>query len=672
MDITKYIGRLNPRQREAVLHTEGPLLVLAGAGSGKTRVITTRVAYLLSQGVPSGAVLAVTFTNKAAREMRERAMQMLKGSNVKAPLISTFHSLCMNILRREIDKLGYRRDFTIYDTSDQQSLVRNLLAEIKYEDKSFKPESILERISLAKNEMPLPRSAKKDEPDDLEVISDAVYPKYREAMQTLNAVDFDDLLLLTLQLFRDHPDVLAKYQERFQYLMVDEYQDTNRIQYQVVRLLAGRRKNLCVVGDDDQSIYGWRGANLGNILDFERDFPGTVVVRLEQNYRSFSNILHAANGVIKNNKKRMEKALWSEKGDGPKVNIFRAEDTEDEAQWVADRIELLKFEKSIPYDDIAIIYRANLFSRPFEEALRRKRIPYTVVGGTSYFDHREIKDLACYLKICANPRDDLSLLRVVNVPKRGLGPAALGRLVAFAKEQKTTLLSACRRAGEIDDLADRVRQNAIDLANLIDRYTAQFSMHKDMGMVFRMLIEEINYREYLHDLHKNPQTVIKRIEGYEDFISSLTCYEKAEQSPTLHGFLESLALTDMLQQKEEKTTFGVTLISFHSSKGLEFPVVFIAGVEEDILPHKKSGGDIEEERRLFYVGITRAMKELYITHTAHRLKYGKSAPSTPSRFLEEIPEAVARKVSRFADDGPDNPEAAADHFFANIQKMLGE
>lgn len=672
MDITKYISRLNPRQREAVLHTEGPLLVLAGAGSGKTRVITTRVAYLLSQGIPSGSVLAVTFTNKAAREMRERAMQMLEGSNIKPPIISTFHALCMNILRREIDKLGYRKDFTIYDTSDQHSLIRNLLAEIKYKDKSFRPESILERISLAKNEMPLPRSAKKDEPDALEVISDAVYPKYCEAMQNLNAVDFDDLLLLTLQLFRDHPEVLAQYQERFQYLMVDEYQDTNRVQYQVVRLLAGQRKNLCVVGDDDQSIYGWRGANLGNILDFEHDFPGTVVVRLEQNYRSFGNILHAANGVIKNNKKRMEKALWSEKGEGPKVNIFRAEDTDDEAQWVADRIELLKFEKNIPYDDIAIIYRANLFSRPFEEALRRKRIPYTVVGGTSYFDHREIKDLACYLKVCANQRDDLSLLRVMNVPKRGLGPAALGRLVAFAREQKTTLLNACRRAGEIEDLAERIRQNAIDLANLIDRYSAQFSMQKDMGMVFRALIEEINYREYLHDLHKNPQTVIKRIEGYEDFISSLGYYEKTEQAPTLHGFLESLALTDMLEQKEEKTTFGVTLISFHSSKGLEFPVVFIAGVEEDILPHRKSGGDIEEERRLFYVGITRAMHELYITHTTHRIKYGKATPSTPSRFLEEIPEAVARKIGRFADDGPEDPEAAADRFFANIQKMLGK
>ncbi|HSW62265.1 MAG TPA: UvrD-helicase domain-containing protein [Dissulfurispiraceae bacterium] len=672
MDIAKHMNRLNTRQREAVLQTDGPLLVLAGAGSGKTRVITTRVAYLLSRGIPSEAVLAVTFTNKAAKEMRERVMGMLKANGSKPPLISTFHSLCMNILRREIDKLGFRRDFTLYDTSDQHSLIRNLLSEIRHEDKSFKPESILERISLAKNDMPLPRSAKKDEPDDIEVISDAVYPKYREAMKTLNAVDFDDLLLHTLQLFREHPDVLEKHQVRFRYIMVDEYQDTNRVQYSLVSLLAGKHKNLCVVGDDDQSIYGWRGANLGNILDFERDFPGTVVVRLEQNYRSFGNILQAANGVIRNNKKRMEKSLWTNRGNGPKVSIFHADEADDEAQWVADRIELLKFEQRIAYDDVAILYRANLFSRTFEEALRRKRIPYTVVGGTSYFEHREIKDLASYLKICANPRDDLSLLRVANVPKRGLGPAALGKLDAFAKEQHLSLLDACRRADEVPELGDRVKGNACGLAELIDRYSALFSQHKDMSVLFRDLIDEINYREYLHDIHKNPQAVIKRIEGYENFISSLAHYEKKEQSPNLHGFLEALALTDMLEQKEEKNTFGVTLISFHSSKGLEFPIVFIVGAEEGILPHKKSASDAEEERRLFYVGITRAMKELFITHARYRMKYGKAAPSSPSRFLEELPPEVTQNVSRRADDGPDDSEKAAVDFFSNIQKMLGK
>ena len=668
----KAISRLNPKQKEAVMHTEGPLLILAGAGSGKTRVITTRVAYLLSLGVPAGAVLAVTFTNKASKEMRERAMSILQGNGFKTPLILTFHSLCLNILRREIDKLGYRQDFTIFDSSDQHSLLRNILSEIKFEDKSFKPEHIMERISMTKNEMARSRTGRTASPDDIAIISEMVYPKYHEAMKTLNAVDFDDLLLLTLQLFRDHPAVLDKYRFRFRYIMVDEYQDTNRVQYNLVHLLSGERKNLCVVGDDDQSIYGWRGADPGNILDFEKDFPGTVIVRLEQNYRSFGHILQAANGVIKNNKKRMEKSLWTERDQGPKVNIFRATDGDDEAQWVADRVELLKFEKKASYDDIAIIYRANLFSRPFEEALRKNRVPYTVVGGTSYFEHREIKDLAAYLKICANPSDDLSLMRIANVPKRGLGSTAIGRLAAFSKENSISLLQAMRRAGEISELGDKIKNNAADLARLIDKNTSLFRTKREMNKAFRSLIEEINYRDYLHELHKNPKAALSRIEAYEDFILSMAHYESKESAPSLHGFLEALALTDLMNEKDEKKMFGVTLISLHSSKGLEFPVVFIVGVEEDILPHKKSVGDVEEERRLFYVGITRAMKELFITHTTHRIKYGKDVPSNPSRFIEEIPVEVLKKIDRFEKETPEQAENSAKAFFANIKDMLGE
>ena len=668
----KELARLNPRQMEAVLHTEGPLLILAGAGSGKTRVITTRAAYILSRGVPSHAVLAVTFTNKAAKEMRERVMSLLQCKGYKTPAVSTFHSLCLNILRREIERLGYRKDFTIYDTSDQHSLLRNILTEIKFENKSFKPENIMERISMAKNEIVNPHLKKSSAPDHLEIISDVVYPKYREAMKTLNAVDFDDLLLLTLQLFRDHPAILDKYRERFRYIMVDEYQDTNRVQYNLVRLLAGERKNICVVGDDDQSIYGWRGADLGNILDFEKDFPGAKIVRLEQNYRSFGNILLAANGVIKQNKKRMAKSLWTASGTGPKVNVFRASDGDDEAQWVAGRIELLKFDRKASYDDIAIIYRANLFSKPFEEALRKIRIPYTVVGGTSYFDQREIKDLAAYLKICSNPKDDLGLLRIANIPRRGLGPSALGKLVAFSKEQSTSLFDAFGRAGEIPELGERIGNAATGLAGLIHKYATLFKADREMSKTFRSLIEEIKYRDYLHELHKNHKAALGRIEAYEGFISSLAHYETKETTPSLHGFLEALALTDLMSEKDEKKSFGITLISFHSSKGLEFPVVFIVGVEEDILPHKKSAGDIEEERRLFYVGITRAMKELFITHTAHRIKYGKNVPANPSRFLEEIPEEAIKKVDRFEKETPEQAEKSAKSFFANIQELLGE
>lgn len=681
MDMNQEISRLNPRQREAVLHTEGPLLILAGAGSGKTRVLTIRTAHLIHMGIPANTVLAVTFTNKAAREMKERVSSILKGLNGgsgKSPAVSTFHSLCLNILRREIERLGYRKDFTIYDTSDQLSLLRNILAEVKFADKSFKVEQVMERISKSKNHMPAPRSAAKpgSREDDLETISSYLYPKYLEALKSLNALDFDDLLLLTLRLFREHPGVLEKYRDRFRYIMVDEYQDTNRVQYDFIRLLAGERKNLCVVGDDDQSIYAWRGADMGNILDFEKDFPGAAVVRLEQNYRSFGNILKAANGVIKNNKKRMEKALWTDRGDGPEVKLYRAPDGDAEAEWVAARIQQLTFEKKLSFEDFAVIYRANLFSRQFEQALRSKRIPYSVVGGTSYFEHREIKDLAAYLRIIANPRDELSLLRIANIPRRGLGPTALGALADYAQQEKITLLEAFGRASETDGLQGKAAEAAQGLAAAVSRYKSLFSGNKDMSASLRALSEEIGYRDHLQGLYKTPEAVMQRLQNIEGFIESLAHYEKSDESPSLHGFLETLALTDLLKEKEERQGSGVTLISFHSAKGLEFPVVFIVGVEDDILPHKKSiceADGIEEERRLFYVGITRAMKELYLTHAGSRMRYNKSERCNPSRFIDELPEGVVKRIEGGAviDDGL-SEEDAAKAFFATMKAMLGE
>lgn len=674
MDISKKIGKLNPRQREAVLHMDGPLLILAGAGSGKTRVITLRTAYLIHSGVPAASVLAVTFTNKAAREMKERVSKILKGQQINSPVISTFHSLCLNILRKEIERLGYRKDFTIYDTSDQISLLRNMLTDVKFHDKSFKVENVLERISRSKNDF---QSKKKPTPkqDDIDVLTDVLYPRYLEALKSLNALDFDDLLILTLKLFREHPDVLEKYRQRFRYVMIDEYQDTNRIQYDFIKLLSGKRQNLCVVGDDDQSIYGWRGASQGNILDFEKDYPGAVVVRLEQNYRSSGNILLAANGVIKNNKRRMEKALWTEKGVGPAVNVFKALDGDDEAAWVANRIVQLQYEKKLAYEDFAIIYRANLFSRQFEESLRLAKIPYSVVGGMSYFEHREIKDLASYLKTIANSRDDLSLVRIANTPKRGLGPSALVKISDFAREKSLSLIEAFGRAREVTGLAEKSATNARQFAELIGKYRILFNKKIDMGSVLKDLAEEINYRDYICSLFKTPETAMKRLEYIDGFAASLSHYEKENEAPSLHGFLEAMALTDMLNDKEEKNGKGVTLISFHSSKGLEFPVVFIVGVEEDILPHKKSvyqDDGIEEERRLFYVGITRAMKELFITYCGHRLKYGKDAPCNISRFLEEIPEEIIKKIDRFEETSPEEDEKAAKDFFKNIQEMLGD
>lgn len=657
------------------MHTDGPLLILAGAGSGKTRVITMRTAYLISTGVAARSVLAVTFTNKAAREMKERVNSLIttRGHN-GSPVISTFHSFCLKVLRREIEHLGYRKDFTIYDTSEQVSLLRNILSDIKFYDKSFKAESILERISRTKNEFaPSETTTPADKP--IEEASARVYPKYLEALKSLNALDFDDLLLLTLRLFREHPGVLEKYQERFRYIMVDEYQDTNRVQYDFIKLLAGRRKNLCVVGDDDQSIYGWRGADLGNILDFEKDFPGTVIVRLEQNYRSCGHILKAANGVITNNEKRMAKSLWTGRGDGPKVKVLKAQDTDDEADWLSKRIAAIRFERNNPYEDFAVIYRANIFSRPFEEALRRQRIPYSVVGGTSYFENKEIKDLAAYLKIIANPSDDLSLLRAANAPKRGLGTSTLGAISEFGRTQSISLLAAFGRASEITGLSQKAAAAAGSLFDLIGRYRELFGKGREMGKKLKALIEEINYNNYITELYKTPETVFRKTANLDGFADSIAYYESNGQSPSLHGFLETLALTDLMESKEEKGGRGVTLISFHSSKGLEFPVVFIVGTEEDILPHRKSTDTvegIEEERRLFYVGITRAMNELYITYTNHRTKYGKEAASAPSRFLEEIPAEFIKKLDRFEELAPEEEKAYAEKFFANIKAMLGD
>ncbi|MEW6599652.1 MAG: 3'-5' exonuclease, partial [Nitrospirota bacterium] len=537
----------------------------------------------------------------------------------------------------------------------------------------FKPEAILEIISRAKNDFAPLDAAEADGP--AEEASALLYPRYREAMKAMNVLDFDDLLLLTLKLFREHPDVLEKYREQFTYIMVDEYQDTNRVQYDFIRLLAGEKRNLCVVGDDDQSIYGWRGADIGNILNFEKDFPGTITVRLEQNYRSFDHILKAANGVIRNNHKRMDKSLWTDRGAGPKVNVFKAVDTEDEAEWVADRISSIKLEKNIAYEDIAVIYRANTFSRPFEEALRRQRIPYSVVGGTSYFERREVKDLTAYLKIMANPSDDLSLLRAAGTPKRGLGASALAALSAYAQSNSVSLLHAFGKAVSVKGLGQSAAASAADLHELLSRYREMFRKKMDMGKTLRELIEEINYRDHILHLYKTPDAAFRRMESIDGLVESIAHYESTESHPSLEGFLETMALTDLTYEKEEKGGQGVTLISFHSSKGLEFLVVFIAGTEEELLPHKKSADSdmgIEEERRLFYVGITRAMNELYITYTTHRLKYGKEILSVPSRFLAEIPDDVTTLLNRHEISDPEADKAYVKKLYENLMAKLSD
>lgn len=673
MNINVEIAKLNPKQREAVMHTEGPLLLLAGAGSGKTKTITMRAAHLLDKGVSPKQVLAVTFTNKAAREMRDRVRTLFDGEKSKAPVISTFHSLCLNILRSEINRLGYQRNFSIFDTSEQMSLLKSLMSDLQSSDRSYKPEQILENISKAKNGI-LSMEEMEKEDKDLSAVSSIFYEKYQESLKTFNVVDFDDLLLLTLRLFREHPEVIEKYQDRFRYIMVDEYQDTNRVQYDLIRLLAGERRNLCVVGDDDQSIYGWRGANLGNILDFEKDFPGTKVIKLEQNYRSHGYILAVANSVIKNNKLRKEKALWTERGNGDKVGVLKAVEEEDEARWVTEKISLTKYyEPERSYEDFAIIYRSNILSRPFEEALRKERIPYTVVGGTSYFDRKEIKDIAAYLKVIANPKEDLSLLRIANIPKRGLGTTSVGRLVAFAKENSISLLAAFKRANEVGDLGEKVAGVASELAGQIEDYRKRFGEEKELKEVLTGLVNDIGYKEYIREFYKTPDIAIKRMAGVDSFVESIARYAADEESPSLHGFLSTLALTDVMGNKE-KESLGVTLISLHSAKGLEFPVVFLVGIEEDILPHKKSlfdTGGMEEERRLFYVGVTRAMERLFITHTGRRVRYGKESPTNPSKFIEELNKSAVEVIDRLKQETPEEKDKKAKAFFANIQEMLG-
>lgn len=641
----KYIRSLNPAQHEAVTTTEGPLLVLAGAGSGKTRVITVRAAYLIHKGVPSDSLIAVTFTNRAAREMRGRITSILKKSKKKAPIVSTFHSLCLQILRKEMKHVGLRKNFTIYDTSEQASLLKNLLIDISLYDKQFKPEVILDRIGKLKNSFTAPEDMDSTGHDPLSIITARVYPEYQKTLRAMNAVDFDDLLLLVIKLFREVPAVLEEYRERFRYIMVDEYQDTNRVQYTLLKQLAGKRKNLCVVGDDDQSVYSWRGASLGNILDFEGDFKGTKVIRLEQNYRSMGNILTVANSVITNNSQRMVKSLWTSEGTGPVIKIIKAPDGEGEARIVVGKIQELMETRKLDYKDFAIIYRANVFSRLFEEELRRKKMPYTVVGGTSYFDRKEVKDLASYMKIILNKYDDVSLLRIANVPRRGIGITSIGKMHDHAGAQKISLMDAFINANGVEEVNAKTAANAAALADMLKRYRTDFSKGKDMAKLLAKFIDEIGLHDHIRGFYKTDDVVEKRIDNVTAFIESLKYYEENEKSPSLQGFIETLALDDKPEKEKEQS--GVTLVSLHSSKGLEFPVVFIVGVEQDMLPHSKSidePGGLEEERRLMYVGITRAMKELFLTYTAYRIKYGTKTLSMPSQFIAEMPDKVIEHI----------------------------
>ena len=633
--------KLNELQREAVYHTDGPLLILAGAGSGKTRVLTHRIAYLIGErGVNPWNILAITFTNKAAEEMRQR-VDNLVGFGAESVWVSTFHSACVRILRRFIDRLGYENHFTIYDTDDQKTLIKEVCRKVDVDTKVFKERSLLSAISSAKNEMILPDEFELNTGGDFAKMKIAkVYREYEAQMRANNALDFDDLLVKTVQLLQTQPDVLESYQERFRYIMVDEYQDTNTVQFQLVSLLAGKYKNLCVVGDDDQSIYKFRGANIRNILDFEHEFPDAKVIKLEQNYRSTGNILNAANSVIANNRGRKEKSLWTENGEGELIRLRQFDTAFDEADFIGEDIKNA-VRQGGSYNDSAVLYRTNAQSRLLEEKFIAMNIPYKIVGGVNFYARREIKDLLAYLKTIDNGRDDVAVRRIINVPKRGIGLTTINRIQESATERGIGFYEALLAPGLIAGVG-RSATKLDSFAALIE-YFKTLAEEMNITDLLQEVIEKTGYIESLENEDKEEAKTRK--ENIDELISKAATYEEScqdkDEKATLSGFLEEVALVADIDSLDEDQEY-VVLMTLHSAKGLEFPRVYLAGMEDGLFPGYMSinAGDreeLEEERRLCYVGITRAEQELTLTSARRRMVHGETQYNPMSRFVKEIP-----------------------------------
>ena len=633
--------KLNEPQREAVYHTDGPLLILAGAGSGKTRVLTHRIAYLIGErGVNPWNILAITFTNKAAEEMRQR-VDNLVGFGAESVWVSTFHSACVRILRRFIDRLGYENHFTIYDTDDQKTLIKEVCRKVDVDTKVFKERSLLSAISSAKNEMILPDEFELNAGGDFAKMKIAkVYREYEAQMRANNALDFDDLLVKTVQLLQTQPDVLESYQERFRYIMVDEYQDTNTVQFQLVSLLAGKYKNLCVVGDDDQSIYKFRGANIRNILDFEHEFPDAKVIKLEQNYRSTGNILNAANSVIANNRGRKEKSLWTENGEGELIRLRQFDTAFDEADFIGEDIKSA-VRQGGSYNDSAVLYRTNAQSRLLEEKFIAMNIPYKIVGGVNFYARREIKDLLAYLKTIDNGRDDVAVRRIINVPKRGIGLTTINRIQESATERGIDFYEALLAPGLIAGVG-RSATKLDSFAALIE-YFKTLAEEMNITDLLQEVIEKTGYIESLENEDKEEAKTRK--ENIDELISKAATYEEScqdkDEKATLSGFLEEVALVADIDSLDEDQEY-VVLLTLHSAKGLEFPRVYLAGMEDGLFPGYMSinAGDreeLEEERRLCYVGITRAEQELTLTSARRRMVHGETQYNPMSRFVKEIP-----------------------------------
>lgn len=637
---------LNDRQCEAVKHTEGPLLITAGAGSGKTKVLTCRIAHLLELGVAPYRILAITFTNKAAKEMKERVTNLV-GAQADSIWLSTFHSFCAKLLRFEVDGFhGYTRNFTIYDSSDQLVLVKDCLKKLNLDDKQFMPRSVLGTISSAKNVLMDAKAFAANASDFYEQKVADVYALYQEKLRENNAVDFDDLLFLAVRLLQEKEDVREKYQSRFQYILVDEYQDTNHAQYALTKILAARWRNICVVGDADQSIYAWRGADIRNIIDFTRDYPDAASIKLEQNYRSTKTILHAANAVIDNNESRPKKTLWTENPAGNKIIHYQAQTEHDEADYIAGVIYNRHEISHEPYGDMAILFRTNAQSRVLEEKLMRYAIPYTMVGGTKFYDRKEIKDVLAYLRLLYNPEDSLSLTRIINVPKRNIGATTMEHVAAYAEEQGISLFEALSSTDEIP-VTKRARTSLENFAAMIFDLLNDIE-GKDVLSLIETVIKQTGYGDMLDKEAEHDPQGESRKENVGEFLSVAKDYMDSNPDGNLQDFLENVALVSDVDDFESSDS-KVTLMTLHAAKGLEFPVVFLTGLDEGLFPHSRTLLDpaqVEEERRLAYVGITRAERQLYVTNAITRTMYGRISAYMPSRFLAEIPPQLMEDYHR--------------------------
>ncbi|AWM43227.1 DNA helicase PcrA [Bacillus amyloliquefaciens] len=635
------LSGLNPVQQEAVKTTDGPLLLMAGAGSGKTRVLTHRIAYLMAEKhVAPWNILAITFTNKAAREMKERVESIL-GPGADEVWISTFHSMCVRILRRDIDRIGINRNFSILDTADQLSVIKGILKERNIDPKKFDPRSILGSISSAKNELIEPEEFAKTAGGYYDQVTSDVYTDYQKKLLKNQSLDFDDLIMTTIKLFERVPEVLEFYQRKFQYIHVDEYQDTNRAQYLLVKQLAARLENICVVGDSDQSIYRWRGADIANILSFEKDYPSANVILLEQNYRSTKRILQAANEVIKNNSNRKPKNLWTENDEGIKLSYYSGDNEFGEGQFVAGKIYELNSSGRRKLSDIAILYRTNAQSRVIEETLLKSGLNYNIVGGTKFYDRKEIKDILAYLRLVSNPDDDISFTRIVNVPKRGVGATSLEKIASYAAMNGMSMFQAVKQVDFIGVSAKAA--NALDGFGAMIENLTNMQDYLSITELTEEILEKTEYREMLK-AEKSIEAQ-SRLENIDEFLSVTKNFEQKSEDKSLVAFLTDLALIadiDQLDQKEEESggKDAVTLMTLHAAKGLEFPVVFLMGMEEGVFPHSRSlmeEAEMEEERRLAYVGITRAEEELYLTNAKMRTLFGRTNMNPESRFIREIP-----------------------------------